>query len=734
MKQMRGVQLLATLAAVAAASSSSNILGIGVYNDTQGSPGVNLQLPVAANLTGSGGWVLLFFENIDLPTNNLLPEAWQIAALQQAWALGLKPIVRLGQWRRNYRNYSDDAQHLSYKALAQVYANYVAALPGPPSPSSEPLRLILLNEPNICSEWECAEEGPTVYLPSATIAAEVAALSRDVLAAITALPGSYRIAVPPIASVGFPQCQCVPGGSGNNGPQNVNATAFIGQMMAAVTGVYANATDFSAHPYPACQEPFTSWCAAGWLAEYQQQYAVAMPSWQSNPAHSAPGARWPIWISETGWQSPQNETDKAVWMVQALTQLWGADPAVDAVLPFLLAGPQWTPQGWPWTLWNNDSTAVVTYQPQYSAVRALGAAAADTEARVQAQAQAQALPWLPSLLPASPLSQQAYYNSTFASWGGSVIEVPEDPTWRYHMYVAAFINRCGLNAWEVNSEVIHTVSNNPLGPFTMLDVALPVWHHNPQVTRYVDGTFLLYSIGMNPEGRVANCTKEQQQHHHQQQQGVALGPLQHGAELIQVHTSSTPYGPWTPVQPGAFNLFNGTNPSPWVLPNGTVVVASHDNGGLSISTAPHWSGPYTPARDVLPYDSSKNWTFEDPFLWYSCAADNVTDCKWRVLLHQYQTNDTHHQFAVGGYAETAGPDVFGPWTLQSESTPVYTVAVSFSDGSNVTYSRRERPKVLMGPPPLSQPLVLYTGVCPQNSDACYTLSQPFANGTTTRQA
>jgi hypothetical protein len=147
---------------------------IGVYNDTPWAPGVDAQLPVAANLTGPGGWTLLFFETLDPASKALLPEPWQVnvpqmcgadpgppnavgecmcllelasvrmndmyvrgcsaclwlfpdswclhdrqvAALQQAYALGLKPIVRLGQWRRDYRDHSDDAAHMVYKVRA----------------------------------------------------------------------------------------------------------------------------------------------------------------------------------------------------------------------------------------------------------------------------------------------------------------------------------------------------------------------------------------------------------------------------------------------------------------------------------------------------------------------------------------------------------------------------------------------------------------------------------------
>jgi hypothetical protein len=118
-------------------------------------------------------------------------------------------------------------------------------------------------------------------------------------------------------------------------------------MLAAVPGAYAGADFFTVHPYPACGDlPFDIWCARGWLAAYRELYALALPSWRRNASHA--GA-WPIVVSETGWQAPNNETGKAQWVVQAL-KFFAADPDVDAVLPFLLAGNFWAPEGWPWTI------------------------------------------------------------------------------------------------------------------------------------------------------------------------------------------------------------------------------------------------------------------------------------------------------------------------------------------------------------------------------------------------
>jgi len=307
--------------------------------------------------------------------------------------------------------------------------------------------------------------------------------------------------------------------------------------------------------------------------------------------------------------------------------------------------------------------------------------------------------------PAAVLPHQAYLNESLHSWGGSVIETPSDPLWRFHLYAAAFVEGCGLNAWVSNSQVIHGVSNEAQGPYTFESVALPVWHHNPAALLHSDGTFLLYSIGMLPEEKVVNCSRAE----------PARGRHTHGEELMQLHSAESPYGPWTLV---SANIFNGTNPAPAELPDGSMLVGSHGTDFV-VSSAPHWRGPY--AEPVALFAPEGVVKIEDPFLWFDAAAQ-----RWRVLLHQYNGTSPHPQGPVGGVASSNNASWTSEWTLQRYDKPVYNLTVGFADGSAVSYSRRERPKLLLNKT-TGAPAVLFTGVCPEGaqSSACYTLSQPI---------
>jgi hypothetical protein len=88
------------------------------------------------------------------------------------------------------------------------------------------------------------------------------------------------------------------------------------------------------------------------------------------------------------------------------------------------------------------------------------------------------------LAPARLCPEAAVYNLSMSAWGGSVIEVADDPLgWQFHMYNGVYTGGCGVNYWRGNSAVAHLVSRTPEGPFQYLAEALPLWHTNPQVVQ-----------------------------------------------------------------------------------------------------------------------------------------------------------------------------------------------------------------------------------------------------------
>jgi hypothetical protein len=204
-------------------------------------------------------------------------------------------------------------------------------------------------------------------------------------------------------------------------------------------------------------------------------------------------------------------------------------------------------------------------------------------------------PYVLPLLPAAPPGAQAFFNTTMSSWGGSVLR----HSGQYHLYASACLGGCNLPAWQSNSAIIHAVSSNATGPFRYSAIALAAWHTNPQVVQAPDGTLLLFTLGARGVPAPVRC---------------GVGPtappvvatcnisdaccgqtpprscMPCCGEQVMVHSAPGPDGPWTSLN--SSGIFTGTNPSPWVLQNGTVIVGSHDRSGFYVYTAAHWKGPY----------------------------------------------------------------------------------------------------------------------------------------------
>jgi hypothetical protein len=337
-------------------------------------------------------------------------------------------------------------------------------------------------------------------------------------------------------------------------------------------------------------------------------------------------------------------------------------------------------------------------------------------------------PFVLDLDPAAQPSEQAFHNRSLSSWGGNAVLAGDG---EYHLFAAAMTMGCNLGAWSSNSEVIHATAASPADPFLLRNVALPPWHHNPQALLHPDGTWLLFTIGTVGVPAPHRCKKTKPLGG-PQLGGAARGPKT--GEFVQLHHSTSPDGPWTflnltgdPANPGIFgggttdNRDHGTNPTPVVLPNGTVVVGSHDSEGFYVQVAPSWRGPYTRIPGHLftfeSDDRSAGYVFEDPFLFFDKAAR-----RWRCLMHEYTLAGGGHH--LGGAAVSLTPDLLGPWQLQNHSTPAYTLQANDTAGNTETFSRRERPKLLLDAQ--GQPEVLFTAVCPKQPKGdglCYTHAQ-----------
>lgn len=167
-----------------------------------------------------------------------------------------------------------------------------------------------------------------------------------------------------------------------------------------------------------------------------------------------------------------------------------------------------------------------------------------------------------------------------------------------------------------------------------------------------------------------------------------------GISYTELLSAPTLDGPWTfqtafgPNATGDHPFFPASvdNPSAFFWPNGSVGVmfrsytraSAEYHSSIGIARADSWDA----ATWTLPTGPIFKGLEEDPYLWY-----------------QTSTNSYHALFHDMGGCSNVGCHAFSrdsfTWTLSS--TPAYDYAISFTDGTRTTFSRRERPQLVFDP-------------------------------------
>jgi len=277
-------------------------------------------------------------------------------------------------------------------------------------------------------------------------------------------------------------------------------------------------------------------------------------------------------------------------------------------------------------------------------------------------------------------------------WGSS----PVFDNGVYHLFSAEMADHCSLSVWGYKSQVIHSTSKSPTGPFTRHDLAVGTEAHNPVLSRAIDGTWLLWTCGC-PHTATPGCSKET----------LTCPGGKAAAWTTTVYSSQSLDGPWEP-HVDVLNGIGGNNLSQNVSPlheaNGTVMLmfkGPDNNTEASIAIAEHWAGPYTlqPKHTNIfaAATLANNITNEDCWWWRSKKTGS-----YHVLSHRMELTDRTGPVS-GGHAFANSID---DWHYAI--TPAYTVNVDFAGGAGKNASklqRRERPQLLLDAE--GQPSVLY---------------------------
>ena len=277
-------------------------------------------------------------------------------------------------------------------------------------------------------------------------------------------------------------------------------------------------------------------------------------------------------------------------------------------------------------------------------------------------------------------------------WGGSAVKGQDG---KYHLLYSRWPRKLEHRAWVTHSEIAHAVSDDPLGPYKHIDVALPergkeFWDglctHNPTVHEF-DGQYYLYYMGntgdRKPTKRL-NWT-----HRNNQRIGVAV--------------ADNPAGPWKRFDKPLIDISEDSN-SPDALMTSNPSICRRPDGkflliykavGLkrpkpfggpvvhlaAVSDSP--TGPFKKQLKPLFIVPQENFSAEDPYIW---AQGNRC---WAIV------NDHHGAFnglGVDSLSLFTSKDGLN-WKVASKPL-VSDRTLKWASGITQQLHRLERPQLL----------------------------------------
>eukprot|EP00729_Bicosta_minor_P009536 gene9536-33631_t len=273
-----------------------------------------------------------------------------------------------------------------------------------------------------------------------------------------------------------------------------------------------------------------------------------------------------------------------------------------------------------------------------------------------------------------------YIDPEWSSWGGNAV-LGKDNQWHLFMAEIGPSGRKGLGGWQSHSQIAHAVSANPDGPYTRKSLVAPPEHHNPTLkVSPKDGSWNLYSIK------------------------AGSGP-------IVVSTSTDEGVTWTSTTPGTVN---GTM-TMWYRATATTSSPCSDE---SIGVQYCASATSKCGGGVNPVYTH---TSEDPSVFVDKRGN------YHMLVNALP-GGCNPKLQQGGHA----------WSRDGVnwSEPrvgAYNTTVKFTDGTDMTCVRRERPQMVQAADGTPIAMIAGTVGCPlingtayKGGNDCFTLAQLMA--------
>ncbi len=319
------------------AARTTTVYGMNTFvQDYCNTDGINQQLNWTLEVVGENTYAKQLFKDIEASTPGPQP-CWE-KFVEICYANNITPVIRLaGTYGSGYWNKPIADAPGDYSSIAAAFARVVDGL-RQYIPNDHLLYIEIWNEPNLNLEWG-DEANPEEY----------AAMMVDVSAAIRAL-GDDRIVI-------------MNGGLSPNGG-NIAALAFI-DRMARVSGWLDSFDVWAAHTYPGNRPPeynlhagnitsYSNYSIDSYLLELQRLAQYGRDDLQ-------------VLITETGYALSANdleydkigESNRANYMLRAMTDYWSQWSEVIGVCPFELVDPNGNWDMWDWR--DNDGSTHAQY-------------------------------------------------------------------------------------------------------------------------------------------------------------------------------------------------------------------------------------------------------------------------------------------------------------------------------------------------------------------------------------
>lgn len=262
-----------------------------------------------------------------------------------------------------------------------------------------------------------------------------------------------------------------------------------------------------------------------------------------------------------------------------------------------------------------------------------------------------------------------------------------------HLYYSRWKRELGFNAWVTHSEVAHATANDPLGPYTFQNVALPArgaqfWDglctHNPTVHEF-GGRYYLYYMGNTGDGK--NTKELNFTHRNNQRIGVAV--------------ADNPGGPWQRTDTPLIDVSKDSLASDALLTSNPSIAQRPDGGYLlvykavgkqrpgvfggpvvhRVATSDSPTGPFKKYPKTVFNAKGTDFPAEDPFIWHQ------GDRYWAIV------KDMHGAFTPAGRSLVLFDSRDGfDWNLAKHPL-VSTLQINWADGRVEPVGYLERPQL-----------------------------------------